>query len=257
MTQIRKLLRPMRLLLAPLLAAGLFMGMLAQASAHSSYQRSDPAPDSVLDTPPAQLHVWFVEAPDPKQSTLTVYDASHQPVGSAAATPDPSDSTELTLPLALPGPGVYTVLWQTVSAVDGDSAHGFFSFAVGPLSTGGPGVSFDPQPAGDLQVGLSLAPGAVGANTVRVQVADATGAAPATVQRVMLRLHPPAQELGEREVIAPADPAGGFAAPGLLLGLPGTWTIEVRVRRAGQDDVSTQFSVPIAAPPGAPATPAQ
>src|SRR5437868_6058178 len=93
-----------RAALAALCAGGLLAGAFAHVSAHASYQRSDPAANSTLDAPPSALHVWLVEAPDPKQSSLTIYDATRQPLGSGAATPDAADTTELSLPLSLPGP---------------------------------------------------------------------------------------------------------------------------------------------------------
>src|SRR5262245_22176600 len=122
-----------RITVAMTFGLALGLGSLGRASAHASYVHSDPAANAQLDAAPTSLHVWFVEAPDPARSSLTLFDAKRQPVVGAAATPEPGDNTELSVPLSLPGPGVYTVFWQTVSAVDGDAAHGYFAFSVGPL----------------------------------------------------------------------------------------------------------------------------
>jgi hypothetical protein len=73
------------------------------------------------------------------------------------------------------------------------------------------------------------------------------------VQRVTLRLRPPPPDLGLSEAtVPPAD--DGYALPSLVLGLPGTWDVEVRVRRANTEDVSARFQLPIA--DSAPAAPA-
>jgi len=244
-----------RWLAAALLAAAALAGARGDALAHANFARSDPPPNAVLAASPARLRVWFTEPPDPTRSALEVYDSARQRVAVGPAAPDAADPTLLSIPLALP-PGVYTVAWRTVSSVDGDPATGYFAFVVGapsaPPSEGQPAAS-QTQAADDLQVALSLSPGAVGANTLRVQVRDISGQTPGDLQRVTVRLRPPPPDLGLAEVIA--QPAGDtFAISPLVLGLSGDWQVEVRVRRAGKDDVAARFTTTVA--PAAPVPPA-
>jgi len=237
-----------------LLAAATLAGAGGDALAHANFARSDPPPNAVLATPPSRLRVWFTEAFDPSKSALDVFDAARQRVAIGPATPDAQDPTLLSVPFAL-GPGVYTVAWRTVSAADGDQAQGFFAFVVGaatPPAEGQP-TTFQTQAADDLQVGLGVSPGAVGANTLRVQVRDATGQTPADLQRVTARLRPPPPDLGLAELVAQPTGDAATLSP-LVLGLSGDWQVEVRVRRAGRDDVATSFTMPVAA--AAPAPPA-
>jgi methionine-rich copper-binding protein CopC len=250
--------RPIRPLavaaVAALLACVALLDAPRPAVAHANFARSEPAPNAVVDAAPARLRIWFTEQPDAAQTSIEVYDTHRQRVAGGDPTPDPADPTLLSIPLAL-GPGAYTVAWKDVSKADGDPAIGFFGFVVGPapLATDS-GPQLGPQPADDLQVSLAASPGAAGPNALRVRVRDAGDQPPPDVQRVTLRLRPPPPDLGLSEaILPPAD--GGYGLSGLVLGLPGAWDVEVRVRRAGKADVSTHFTFQVGEAP-APAAPA-
>ncbi len=243
-----------RLALALALAAALLLGLLVQASAHANYVRSDPSPNSQLAAAPSEVRVWFSEPVDPAQSRLEVYDARRERVTTAAAL-DPTDQAAFVLRLPALPPGPYTVAWTTLSKADGDQAKGFFAFQVGAAVPSGPAMTQGPLPADDLQVSLALTPSLVGVNALRVQVRDAGGAAPAGIQRVLLRLRPPPPDLGQSELGAQPD-GDSFAIPALVLGLPGPWDAEVRVRRADQPDTSIHFALALGSGPAASAPPA-
>lgn len=117
-------------LVAALLAAGAVEG-------HSLPQSSDPSAGANLTTPPTAVTITFGEEPDPKLSTIRVLDTSGSVVSSGPSTVVPGNPRQLTVPLEPLGPGVYTVAWRTVSAVDGHLATGSFAFGVGvaPPST--------------------------------------------------------------------------------------------------------------------------
>ena len=107
----------------------------AVAYAHSEPERSIPAAESRVPSAPDRVDVWFtqelfrreganalvVEGPDglrvdDGQSMIDSADREHLSVG---LLPDLPDAT-------------YTVHWTTLSAIDGDTAEGSFTFTVDP-----------------------------------------------------------------------------------------------------------------------------
>jgi len=117
-------------LVVALLSAG-------SVAAHSLPQSSDPSAGANLTTPPTAVTITFGEEPDPKLSTIRVLDTSGSVVSSGPSAVVPGDPRQLRVPLIPVGPGIYTVAWRTVSAVDGHLATGSFAFGVGvaPPST--------------------------------------------------------------------------------------------------------------------------
>jgi len=133
----------MRHFIAAIAAALLVLASGAgMATAHALPQSSSPSPGSTLGQAPTQVSIVFGERPDPKLSTIKVLDSTGSPVteGPTAVASDNPD--ELVVPLKPLPPGIYTVAWRTVSAVDGHNATGSFAFGVGgqtppPSATGG------------------------------------------------------------------------------------------------------------------------
>jgi copper transport protein len=163
------------------LALALALAGATRASAHAGYDSSDPASGQVLEAAPTSLSITFSEAPDDELSSVKVLDAGG---GEVAAGGNVQDGVPLERPgertISLPLPdltdGVYTVSWQTVSAVDSHITTGAFAFGVGTAVTGVPAPTVDvpetPGPSASsiagkvaLYLGLSLltALGAVGA----------------------------------------------------------------------------------------------
>jgi methionine-rich copper-binding protein CopC len=136
-----------RLWLAGLLAASLALGMSVAlsgvASAHAAYDHSTPAAGAVLATAPTQVTVVFKENIDPKGSSLAVYhmsdakdltsfDEEAKQVSPDKGTQYPlSDPKSMTITMQGDGDGIYAVVWNTVSADDGDPDAGVFFFGVG------------------------------------------------------------------------------------------------------------------------------
>lgn len=122
-----------------LVAALLLAGSVA---AHALPQSSDPSPGANLATPPTAVTITFGERPDPKLSTIKVLDTGANVVSAGSTAVVTSDPLTLTVALQPLAPGVYTVAWRTVSAVDGHSASGSFAFGVGvapsPAASGAP-----------------------------------------------------------------------------------------------------------------------
>ena len=117
---------------AQLRAALVALTMLASASvalAHANYVKSVPDADARLPSAPTEVRVTFSESPEPKLSELRVLDVKGARVDKADLTR--IDSTTLKVGLQSIGDGGYTVVWRTVSAVDGHETRGSFAFAIG------------------------------------------------------------------------------------------------------------------------------
>jgi copper transport protein len=106
--------------------------------------------------------------------------------------------------------------------------------------------------AGDLGVNISVSPNTVGANSYQVYLFPQPGQPLAEVLQVRLRFKPPDPTLGPSEVIAEEVNPNYFKASGAFFASTGDWEVEVYVRRAGVDDVSTFFRVPVQAGGAAP-----
>ncbi len=118
----------------------LALGALAPAaSAHALLQSSDPSAGATLGSSPTSVTLTFGERPDPRLSTIKVLDTAGRNHASAAAEAVEGQPLELRVAVEPLPDGVYTVSWRTLSAVDGHSAAGAFSFGVGvaaPSSAG-------------------------------------------------------------------------------------------------------------------------
>jgi len=101
--------------------------------------------------------------------------------------------------------------------------------------------------AGDLGVNISVSPNTVGANSYQVYLFPQPGQPLAEVLQVRLRFKPPDPTLGPSEVIADKVNPNFFKASGAFFTSTGDWEVQVFVRRAGVDDVSTFFRVPVQA----------
>ncbi len=101
--------------------------------AHALPLTSVPAMDADVTTAPTAVVVTFGEAPDPALSRLDVLDVDGRSVTAGPTTGVVGDAVRLQVPLRTLSPGVYTVAWRTVSAVDGHLASGSFAFGVDTL----------------------------------------------------------------------------------------------------------------------------
>jgi copper transport protein len=120
-----------RLCMALLLACCVLLIFPGTSFAHAVLIRSDPAQGAVLHVPPGQVSLWFSEAVDPQLSTAQVVTTADQQAGPQQAKVSQSDSSEIVVTLSSHlTPGVYAVLWRTVSTDDGHVESGSFSFTV-------------------------------------------------------------------------------------------------------------------------------
>ena len=121
---------------ALLVWACLWLLSLASAppvSAYATLLRSDPAAAVSFTSGPETITLWFSEAIVREYSRVEVlrHDGSRVLAGDLAPLPNsPDPALRLTLTDPLPE-GSYTVVWSTLSVVDGHVSEGFFSFTVG------------------------------------------------------------------------------------------------------------------------------
>ncbi|MDE0630399.1 MAG: copper resistance protein CopC [Caldilineaceae bacterium] len=112
-------------------AAAMALLLSPQAvQAHALLVRADPQPNAELTQPPEAIELWFSE---PLEKTFTgarILSAGGTEIPAGDPRIDPDDPTHLTLPLESIEPGVYTVVWQTLSSVDGHEWVGSFPLTI-------------------------------------------------------------------------------------------------------------------------------
>ena len=197
------------------------------AFAHANYFRSSPMPNERLASAPSRILIGFSEAPDPKQSGIDLLAKDGHTIASGGQST--GDPTELALPVPALDPSTYLVAWHTVSAVDGDPAHGYFAFAVGPDSPATGSVTQAADASG-THATLTVSPARVGSNEYRVHVADGGGNPLANVTRVRVLITDLDRDLGTSVVVLPAAGAD-FVTTGMDLGLAGRFSMQLEVRR--------------------------
>lgn len=132
--------------------AAVALVMPASAAAHAQLVSATPGPGETVATSPSDLRLAFSEPLVPKLSSLDLLDARGSTVLLAVGAPDPADASVLVVPITRLADGGYTVAWRTVSAADGHSATGFYTFAVG---SGAAGASAIQTVGGSVHAGHS------------------------------------------------------------------------------------------------------
>jgi copper transport protein len=101
------------------------------------------------------------------------------------------------------------------------------------------------QPADDLLVNLTVSPGSPGNNSFRVFLFSQASGDIGEVLRVRLRFQPPSEDAAPSEVDMEHVELNAYRAVGPFIATPGSWTVSVDVRRAGVDDATADFPVPV------------
>ncbi len=109
-----------------------YLGMSAtQAAAHAFLETSDPAASSVLPTPPQTVRLRFTEPLETSYSRAELFDQTGTEIPGAVSTVGPEPRTmTVSIPPDLAN-GTYSLLWRTLSTVDGHTAQGYVPFTVG------------------------------------------------------------------------------------------------------------------------------
>ncbi|HET6876154.1 MAG TPA: CopD family protein [Jatrophihabitans sp.] len=103
---------------------------IAGAAAHAVFVAASPAPGAALRMPPRAVRIDFSEPLDAALSGIALYTSADRPVRTAAARVAPRDPRSLTVPLPRLRPDRYTVVWHSVSAIDGHTRRGSYAFTV-------------------------------------------------------------------------------------------------------------------------------
>ncbi|MBW3633648.1 MAG: copper resistance protein CopC, partial [Chloroflexi bacterium] len=100
-------------------------------SGHAFLESSDPAANAVLPEAPQTIRLTFTEPLETSYSRAELFDQTGAAVPGATSSvgPDPR-SMSVTIPPGLAN-GTYSLLWRTLSTVDGHTAQGYLPFTVG------------------------------------------------------------------------------------------------------------------------------
>jgi copper transport protein len=126
---------------APLALLGLLVAPALPGAAggaalgHAQLVASTPSAGEVAEVAPTELRLVFSEPLEAQFSSAEIRGDDGSVVVERGGAVDPDDAFELVLPLPALDDGVYLVVWRTLSAADGHTANGMFSFGVG--DTGG------------------------------------------------------------------------------------------------------------------------
>src|SRR3954452_3954237 len=119
-----------RLLMTALLSLpGVAAGM--HAWAHAFLAQAAPPVGVVVSVAPREVRLTFSEGIEPAFSHIELTRAEGQPIGTAPATVDPRNNTQLVLALPPLAPGRYRVKWRVVS-VDTHPTEGNYTFEIRP-----------------------------------------------------------------------------------------------------------------------------
>ncbi len=169
--------RPARTSTAIALFLALLVSLLIPAqsvSGHAYLDESSPDAGDIVEDVPDEVRLWFTEPLEPDHSFIILYDATGEEIDEVESRIDPDDQFQMYTPLPddLPN-GTYTVQWRNISAADGHSESGFFSFTIGsredmtePVSpdedvtTGNPGL-IEPLSKWLSFIGITTAVGTV------------------------------------------------------------------------------------------------
>jgi copper transport protein len=131
---------PLLAILALLVAPALPGATGNQVAAHAQLVASSPAAGETVAEPPDELRLIFSERLEDQVTSLDIRAGDGTVVVSRGGSVDPDDRYALVLAAPDLADSVYTVTWRTLSADDGHTAEGFFSFAIGTTEAAIPGA---------------------------------------------------------------------------------------------------------------------
>jgi len=121
---------------------------------------------------------------------------------------------------------------------------GFFT-AIPPVRAVSTETNLEGQAeVGDLDIRLEIAPGKVGLNTFSVMVLQ-DGRPLEGLREVALQFIPATADLAPSEVVLEDRGAGVYAIEGAYLSMPGSWQVQVSIRRVGEFDTFANFEFPV------------
>jgi copper resistance protein C len=144
------------------LALGAALAFPQAAFAHAKPTSSTPSPNQNLTTAPSTVTIIFGQHVKPEGSNIIVYDKNGKQVSTAPATVDPNDLTKMTVPMQGDDSEAYLVVWHTVSADDGESAIGAYSFGVNAAADDLPSITTTSSTSSGVQPWLAALIGVIG-----------------------------------------------------------------------------------------------
>ncbi len=100
-------------------------------SAHATFDRSDPQPNSVLAESPPEIRIWFTEPLEEDENSVRLFDQAGNEIPNITVEPgDGAKSMLVRLPDRL-DTGTYSVVWKNLSSADGHPMQGYFTFTIG------------------------------------------------------------------------------------------------------------------------------
>lgn len=142
---------PVRVLAVALLwLATLLLAMpAAPAAAHAFLESSEPAVSAVLPSAPPTIALRFMEPLETSYSRAQLFDSTgaEVPGATSAIGPEPRTMT-VSVPSGLAN-GTYSILWRTLSTVDGHTAQGYVPFTIGTQAD----VTNVPEPTQEITSG--------------------------------------------------------------------------------------------------------
>ena len=131
-------------------AVGAFIALLAlpampggagsRVLAHAQLVASSPSPGTILEEPPTELRLVFSEPLESQVTSLDLVAQDGTELLVRAGEIDPDDPYALVATAPELADGVYSITWRTLSAADGHTIEGFFTFGVGEIEGGLPPV---------------------------------------------------------------------------------------------------------------------
>lgn len=102
--------------------------------AHANLIKAEPGPNTVLETAPAEIRMWFTEPLESRFSKINIRDREGNILNTPLTQIDPNDPTQMSIvPGAMPD-GLYTVVWRALSSADGHPTIGSYAFVIGDAS---------------------------------------------------------------------------------------------------------------------------
>ena len=133
------------LLVAALLVAAAWLPGATPVAAHAELVRASPSPGSALADPPEAIEIWFSEPLESEFSGLELLDGTGTRIELQAVAIG-GDGRRIAGRMPALAPGVYTVVYRTLSRLDGHFLPGSYSFTVlGPGVAAGGGAAFEPS----------------------------------------------------------------------------------------------------------------
>jgi methionine-rich copper-binding protein CopC len=132
------------------------------AAAHAKPVSSTPSPNQNLTTASTSVTIIFGQNVKPDGSDIIVYDKDGKKVSTGPATVDTNDLKKMSVPMQGDDSESYLVVWHTVSADDGESAIGAFSFGVNAAADDLPSGATTPSASSGVQPWLAALIGVIG-----------------------------------------------------------------------------------------------